>query len=331
MRVLIVATPTGAHPAGAFAAAVADAWRSWNRADALNLALLPHEGRGLLAALPGFTSTVVTAARRGNTHVLDGSLLLGGQDFHTGSTAPLAPALVEAVEEGSGEVVVGLGQLPVHDGGQGLLDQLSARYGTLAAARAAFADTRLVLAAASGVPLLGLHGAGADLVEQVGAEAAQQREREIGAWADGIEREYAPVDLATGRPLRLSGMPGSGMGGGAGFGLLVLGARMELAHEWVASRVDLAERVHVSDLVVVVIESLDGGTLEDSAVSVAAAQALESAVPLIVLAGEDMSARQSRARAGVVGVYEVGNTFTPAGVEQLARRVARTWSRPEGL
>src|SRR5690606_41674177 len=54
----------------------------------------------------------------------------------------------------------------------------------------------------------------------------------------------------TGRSTRLAGLPGAGAGGGIGFGLALLGARLVPGAQLVAEAVDLAGKVAASDLVV---------------------------------------------------------------------------------
>ncbi|HZK05880.1 MAG TPA: glycerate kinase [Actinomycetaceae bacterium] len=331
MRVLIVATPTPSGTAEEFGRAVSGPWSEWAEEDDLTVLRLPHNGRGLLDSLEehGFRRSGGLAVRD-RTHVIDAESLLAGQSFFDGTTASLAPALIAALDAGTGTIVVGLAPATAHDGGRGLLGALASRWGSVEAARAAFTGTGLVLAISSGLPLLGLSGAGAALAPVVGPEAAHAREREIGDWAAAMEREHAPRDLVSGRPLRLSTAPGSGLAGGAGFALLLLGARSEFAADWVAGATGLDGAVRTSDLAVVVIPALDADTMDSSALTAVATRAAEEAVPVVALVGEEQVSRRARAGLGIAGVYETaGNTFDPDSVAQVAARVARTWSRPE--
>ncbi|TWH28938.1 hypothetical protein L600_003500000200 [Isoptericola variabilis J7] len=76
-----------------------------------------------------------------------------------------------------------------------------------------------------------------------------------------------------------------------------------------------------ADLVVVHVAVLDADELHEGAVARAAEAAAPHAVPVVVLAGRDLSTRREWSAAGVSGVHEVGD-------EPLAAlpRVARTWA-----
>lgn len=331
MRILIATTPTASASAREYGEAVVDAWFAWNPADDLSLQLFPHEGRGILEPLVelGYVLTGPGHAVRENHHVIDVGTVLSDQD-PDGSTAPLAEILGSALARGATRVSVATPPLTVHDGGRGLLERLAFRLGSVEEARAAFAGVRLELVTASPLPLLGLKGAGAALTGVIGAEEAQRRDTQVGEWAAGVERDHVATDLAAGRPLRLSTAPGSGLAGGAGFALLVLGAVSVPEAEWMAEIQNVVSTVASNDLVVAVVPILDGDSMDASALTAVSEPALENAVPVVVLTHEDQTSRRARAGLGIVSTYVVeGNNFGPANVGQLARRVAQTWSRPD--
>ncbi len=327
MHIHLIATPTRESTAAAFANAAAGGWADWQPTDLVQTTLLPLAGEGLLASLEplGFESRGPAWSLRQGLHVLDGSLILAAEASE-GSTAPLGRAIIAATDAGASSVVVGLAPTKVHDGGRGLIAEMEAHFGSFEATRSALTDVELVLAASEGLPLLGLHGAGAAQAAALGQELAQQREREIAAWASEQERHHAPLDLTTGKSLRYTSMPGSGLGGGAGFALLLLGARYVAAHAWVAELAGLDTAIAAADLIVVVIETVDAATLAESALSIAGAAAAGEALPLVVIAGSENTSRISRAGAGVVGIYPVPPPYTPDSVAEIAKRVARTWS-----
>lgn len=273
---------------------------------------------------------------------------------HLGSTSALAPALQAALADGGQRISIAARPLPIHDGGRGLLETLTSRSGAvstaaaasrvddlsrpdalsrgsgIAEARSALAGVRLELVRGTALALLGLDGAGAALGAVVGAEEAQRLDRAVGEWAAGVERDNVRTDLVQGRPLRLSAAPGSGLAGGAGFALLVLGATGVDEAAWVAELAGLAEQVAECDLAVVAVPSLDGAAMDASVLTVVGEAALDSAIPVVVLTAQDQTSRRARAGLGIAGAYVTeGNTFAPADVGLLARRVAQTWSRPD--
>nr|NLD41475.1 hypothetical protein [Actinomycetales bacterium] len=331
MRILIATTPTATVPAHAFAETVRSAWSDWNPSDQLTFLTFPHEGRGVLESLVdlGFTPRSAGVGVRGGHHVLDAGTLLG-DELLTGTTAPLAEAIGSALDAGAARISVAVRPLAVHDGGRGLLESLSSRHGSVRGARAALGAVRLELVASSSLALLGLNGAGASLATVVGPEEAQRIDRGIGEWAAGIERDHLATDLAAGRPLRLSAAPGSGLAGGAGFALQVLGAETTPEAEWLGGFLDVPATLAAHDLAMVVLPAMDGDAMDSSALTVVCEAALENAVPVVVLTREDQSSRRSRAGLGIAASYVVGgNNFEPASVGPHARRVAQTWSRPD--
>jgi len=61
-----------------------------------------------------------------------------------------------------------------------------------------------------------------------------------------------------------------------------------------------------------------------STLTAVAPAALEAAVPVVVLSGEDHTARRHRAGLGVVGSYTC--SLEADGLREAGRRLARTWS-----
>lgn len=328
MRILVVAEPLGVLGAAEVTAAVRRGWLAHAASDHLEGVHLSDGASGLAEALStaGWTARAAAAdvvVLDGHTVVVDGGAALRG----AGNTAPLARPLLEAWETGAGRVVVGLGPEPMLDGGAGLAEQLGGRFGTLGAARAAFAGRELLVAGADPLPLRGLHGAGPALSALVGAAAAQELANGALRFAAEVERALAPTDLTSGRPVRWSAQPRSGLGGGAAFLLLALGGSAVDSRALVAQSVGLGRAVAAADLCVAVAAELTALTLESSAVATAGESALEAGVPLVVLAGEDHTSRRQRAERGIVGCYEFGSGEGAEGIAVWAQRLARTWSR----
>lgn len=332
MRIVMVAESSAEFDAAAILEAAARPWKAWAPADQIDLCPLSDGAHGLMRALHGYAETPerpdIMVSPAGDTAVVAGILPDGPTAFDSGTTAPIAEQMLAArdIVGPDGAIVVGLGESPVLDGGRGLLTALTERFGSLRSARDAFG--RLGLIGPHPLPLTGLHGAGAT-VRGVVPERAQQRSSEVAAYAAEVERELAPRELTSSRPLRWSGAPGSGLGGGAGFALLALGAGYESGVGFTARVADLTRRAAGADLVVALVDVLDAGAFESSPASLAGSLALANAIPAVVLTGLDASSRRSRAAAGIAGVYVTGNQWGPADVEERAGRVARTWSRPD--
>jgi len=316
MRVVVVSAAVGPLRAPEATGAVRAGWQETVPRDDVRTHILSDGARGLRDALGASSGTVV---------VETGDLLdRSDAAFHGGSTDAVARALLDAVDGGARRVVFGMGPSRVHDGGAGLLHVVRERWGDLVTARAALGGVELVVAGADPLPLLGLHGAGALLAPVVGAREAQDREAEVARFAAAVEEELAPLDLVTGRRVRWSGVPYGGLAGGAGFALLALGARAAGGFELTAVETSLEDEVTSADLCVAVLEVLDAVALERSAVSAVAPGALEAAIPVVVISGEDQTSRRHRAALGIAGVHT--SELDAASLRDMARRVARTWS-----
>ncbi|QDB79481.1 glycerate kinase [Georgenia sp. 311] len=304
----------------------------------------------------------------GGTVYVEGSQVLGrqltppGQELRhaeSGSSAGLGELLLTARELGAGRVVVGLGEAATHDGGAGLVRALAGvpedadlDEPVVAAAHAALDGADVVVAAASQVPLLGLHGAGALLGERIGPEHAQRLDTALGELVARLDRSARALPRRTsllpapavahghahagdshaghshggGGAARPGRADGTGTGGGAAYALSVLGARLLPGPDVVASAVGLAEEVADADLVLTGAPVLDARALDFSVVATVGRTAMELGLPVVVLAEEVHTSRREVARAGVSGTYETG----PADLDTLAEwafRLARTWAR----
>ncbi|WP_246131062.1 glycerate kinase [Cellulomonas aerilata] len=282
----------------------------------------------------------------------------------TATSAGVGDLLAVARDAGATRVVVGVGPAVAYDAGAGMLAALGVGAGPdgvlgsgagrlgdvvegdlvgLRELRAVWAGVDLVAACASDLPLLGLHGASASAAAHgdVPADRAQAMERSVahlahlaGAalGADPVRRDLlAPRSATTGRTAAL---PGAGAGGGLGFGLALLGARLLPGAAVVADVVDLAARVADVDLAVTATGDLDPTVLHGSVVTTVADAAMHAAVPTVVIAGQVLVGRRELAAAGVTAAYPVREpgddaawSADPGGaLARRAERVARTWS-----
>lgn len=285
--------------------------------------------------------------------------ILGGPptDLARATSRGLGEALAAVLHLEPAGVVVGVGEVAVHDGGAGLLAALGAgpagRLGAgplplaglggitgLREARARFAGLHLVAAVREQLPLLGLSGTSALTAVERGAgrEQAQAFEAALSVFAHRCRQELGLLGrdlLPGGRALHQ--LPGSGAGGGLGFALAVLGFDLQPGPQWAVHTVGLPGTVARVDLVVTGEGCFDWSSLRQS-VPVAVAEAgLATGVPVIVLAGQVEAGRREITSIGIESAYPVADTgpslaaalADPAGsLAARAARVARTWSRP---
>ena len=273
---------------------------------------------------------------------------LAGRQAREGTTRGLGEVLAAALEAtGADDVLIaGLARGAVHDGGVGLLDGL----GGPRAAFGLMAGRELVLALADDAPLGGMNGAGQALtaLSDLSAQQAQDLDRRACARARRILVELAaprvgalPV-IAT--PQRTSPAVsvtarGTGAAGGAALVLRALGARALPGPRLVARLVDLASAARRAELIITTAGEVYD-VPADGLTAVVGSVATELALPAVLVAGRAAVPRAELAGAGVVGVYALeaaggsggawdrGGSRAVAGrVEDMGRRLARTWSR----
>ncbi len=278
---------------------------------------------------------------------------VGPDPAHRGS-AGLGAAIRHARSLGAARIVIGLGGEVCHDGGAGLLAELSdsrsprLRAGGLAlsgigpgeldflpALREEMAGTDLVAVHDDPCPLLGFHGTSATTAQDKGAtpEQAQQLERALSDLAAAASRALGERP-GRGGPAAASG---AGAGGGIGYALSLLGARLVPGPEFAVDTFDLADRMARTDLVLTGRHVFGWRCLRDSLTTALAGLASRRAVPVVVLAvGSQVGRREARA-AGVDALYTVSGASSdddraPAAEEltqalgEHAARIARSWS-----
>ncbi len=280
-----------------------------------------------------------------------------GRDPARATSFGLGHLIGAAIETGATRIVVGVGGVVTNDGGAGMLaglatalrvpgaDQLVARLaagGTalkgltaadlapLTQLTARVQGLEFVAATDSDVVLLGFKGVSALHAKEKGASPELAQELDL-ALADFAR---AAVD-ALGQPQKLVALPGSGAGGGLGFGLFLLGAGREPGAALVTAAVGLSDRLAAADLVVTGEGNLDWQSLRGKVVSAVARLAQEVAVPTVAVAGQVLVGRRELLSVGVESAYPVARTpaeiaeslADPAGrLAARAERVARTWS-----
>lgn len=388
MHVLIapdaLGTALGAPGTGT---ALAAGWARGAPHDSVEVCPLSAGGRGLVGLVaaavgvrPGDDGVLLVPGTRGSTTAyIEAHRYVDPEE----SSLDLARSIERALDAGAGRVVVGLPgpqESGVPDAGAGLLTALgalapgvpgggpdlwTARLGAatttdldgLAGVRERLRGIDLVGAAATDVPLLGLHGAsaGAAAAGALDPSRAHDLERAIGHFAHQV-REVVALAGAARSPLALVGPgvgevhppgagraltsgAGTGAGGGLGFALCALGGRVVDGAGLFAAAVGLRARAERADLVLTACGDLDGATFHGSPTEAAVRAAGEWGVPCVAVAGTSLMSRRERAAAGLNGVVTVDEGRAGAGapgragdeLERAAERLARTWSPARAL
>ncbi len=232
-----------------------------------------------------------------------------------------------ARDAGARRIVLGCGDLASHDGGFGMLQALGAGedLADLPRVRHQFADTTLLLAHATPLPLTGFHGASAALgtEHQVAALVTQRLEEQMGLFTEQVNRVVPPVkDLLSGSRIRPERAAGAGVGGGVGYAAVLLGANPVVGASFVLEEIGLAD-VLPGALVVTGAEAYDWHSVHEGVIPEVARAALEVGAPSIVLAERVEVGRREGMALGIAGSYE---PRAGEDLADLAERVARTWS-----
>jgi glycerate kinase len=347
------------------AAAIRDGWQASAPRDELELVPLSDGGPGFLdvlaTALGGDRERVAVTGPLGD--LVGGQMLIreekGGRTAYVESASAcglhlvspdrrdaaaatsygVGELLLAALDRGCRRLVVGVGGTATTDGGAGMLGALGAEpRDALAGGGAALAGIELVdlgpararldgavLIAATDVggPLMGSDGAALGYAAQKGADRATRDllESAMRSWATATDGAAAV-------------RPGTGAGGGLGFGLVLLGAERVAGATVTIEACGLDQRAAAADLVISGEGAFDWQSLRGKTVAGVARVAQGVGRPMLVLAGRVEVGRRELANAGIDAAYaiedlapgEVGHTHAQA-LAALASRVARTWSR----
>lgn len=342
MRIVICSDHWGDVPAFDITSAIAQGWRA--RQPQFDIGAVPFSsgGTGFVAALSHALGADPQSPQANWSLRHDGIIYLdGAQLTRDGDSAPLGVALAAAIADGAQRIVVGVGDAAGVDGGAGLLRALGGSDDLAVALPKACQLARsvqLVAAYGEDIALVGLKGASATAVETLGwtKQQAQENERHLGEFADQVRRTLpARKDLLTGKVHRIENDPGSGAGGGVGFALAALGARLQSGADFFAEVVGLSRLTSSADLVVAATQVFDWRSLADDAVATTVRAAAATAVPAIVLAERVDLGRRETMSLGASAAYPLVDPHAMrrradpdkcAALEALARRLAGTWS-----
>jgi glycerate 2-kinase len=341
------------------ARAIAEGWARQAPDDHLDLAPMADGGPGFVdvlhEALGGELSAVTVAGPhhervpgavllRGEQAWVEsaqacGLALTGGERAESATTWGVGELVMQAIEAGATDVVVGLGGSGTNDGGAGLLGALGATADRpldegvtglegvtrvdLAPARARLDGVTLTCASDVDSPLTGLFGA----TKTYGPRKGLAEERLPAL--DGVLDQLA---AATDR--RTSLEKGAGAAGGLGFALLLLGAGRRPGFDVVADAVGLADRARAADLVLTGEGAFDFSSRSGKVPYGVATVAADALRPCVALAGQVLVGSREMRALGIESAYSLVDLVgeeralgDPAGsLAQLAARVARTWS-----
>jgi glycerate kinase len=327
MRVLVVAEAVDPDwSAAAVGAQVSSGWRRLHPEHDVAVVPWAQADRGFVpVARQAFAGSSAPGAG-GTPAVLAAQDLLG-----SGAAASdvVATAVLRAMGQGAGRVVVALDGVEVADHGLGLLTAAGAvadgegwvvpeAVGTLVAVT----DDARRLVGPNGLAFRPSRRAGPRL-----DPATLERDAHLAAQAAQVRTRHDPTAGS-----RLAQQPGAGAGGGLGWAMLLLGARLVGSASVLAEAWDLPRRVAAADLVVAVTPTLDPVRFDRTGVAAAARAAAMAAVACVAVARHvDMGARELRA-LGVQAAYQVpdprgGGAYDDEPLHQVGSRLASTWGR----
>jgi len=266
-------------------------------------------------------------ARSAKTAVVEMAEICGLQRLPGGVPAPmtasshgLGAVVVQALDHGCRDIIIGVGGSASTDGGAGFLTALGATVrdqdgirlplGTpigdaahldLTGLHPDIACASFTLASDVDNPLSGPLGAASVYAPQKGASPDQVAELDRGLrrWADVVERETR-VDYRT--------APGAGAAGGVGFAALaVLGAQMQPGIDVIIDRIELDRHLLGACAVVTGEGSLDRQSLRGKAAIGVCRRASTHGVPTFAVAGVSALTPAEANSAGFAGVYTLSD------------------------
>lgn len=277
------------------------------------------------------------------------SMLPGGRLEPLGSsTYGLGLVIADAIRQGAGNIVLGLGGSASTDGGAGMVQALGARLldasghdlppgGAvladlaqldLAALRARLGSVKITIGSDVDNPLLGRNGAASVFGPQKGA-----RPKEVEALERGLRHWSQLVSEATGR--NDTERPGAGAAGGTGYAALaLLNADMRPGIELILDLINFDGRVVGADLVVTGEGSLDEQSLAGKAPIGVAHAAARAGVPVVAVAGRLQLSPQRLHEAGISAAYALSELEPDAArsianasslLRRIGARIAQDW------
>jgi len=216
----------------------------------------------------------------------------------------------------------------------------------------AIAATDVVITFDEPMPFLGMHGMSgtAALLGDLPAVQAQEKEREMSSLFHALTQAIdnsangtanasnnGALSLLAGSNAPRRGTPptsaaevkelsrhdAAGSAGGAGFALLLAGARaLPLAHA-LGAQWEVQNKVHEADLVVVYQDLLDSRTLNQTAAGLIAPLALREGIACIAITREQVMSTRELAAQGIASAYVLDD------IKQLgsfSARLAKSWA-----
>lgn len=247
----------------------------------------------------------------------------------TASTFGLGQVIEAAVASGAKRILIGLGSSASTDGGTGMLAALGARLldadgdalplGGAALSRLARIDMA-GLVDLEGVELIGLTDVSNPLLGERGAA------RIFGPQKGASGQQVETLDAALTRLSEVAGkhlaeVPGAGAAGGAGFGLLLLGAQLKSGAETIAELIGLSAAVAEADLVI---------TGEGKFDSQSAAGKVPAKVAALAAGRTALVAGQVSPEADISAFVSTTSLTDLAGSSELAIGDAAHWLREAG-
>lgn len=266
-------------------------------------------------------------ARSGKTAVIEMAEICGLQRLPGGQPSPmtassqgLGEVVVQALNHGCRDIIIGVGGSASTDGGAGFLTALGAtvrdRNGVRLAAGTPLTDAAhldlsalhpdiacasFTLASDVDNPLYGPLGAASVYAPQKGASADQvvELDRGLRCWADIVERE-TNADYRTAE--------GAGAAGGVGYAALaVLGAQMQPGIDVIIDRIELDRHLLGACAAVTGEGSLDRQSLRGKAAIGVCRRASTHGVPTFAVAGVSALTPGEASAAGFAGVYALSD------------------------
>lgn len=258
------------------------------------------------------------------------------------TTYGVGELILDALNQGATDIVLGIGGSATNDGGSGMLAALGAKLldadgKLLTAGGGALAglatvslsgldprlqNTRIAIACDVDNPLLGTRGASAVFAPQKGADASMVER------LDAALAHYAELMVAAGfADHRLTA--GSGAAGGLGFALLGLpNSELEAGIELVMRHANLATHCQTADLVITGEGRMDGQTLSGKVPAGVLSCAKPLGVPVIALCGVLDDDEGHLNELGFTAIFPIISKLTPleealAHGEQNLHRTAR--------
>ena len=210
--------------------------------------------------------------------------------------------IVDALNAGASEIIIGLGGTATADGGAGALQALGVKFYDHAGELLGPAigcehlsmidridisevdkrvfETDIQLACDVVNPLIGVDGTARVYSKQKGATPEMIEQIEL-----GMQNFADKIELLTGK--KVANMPGSGAAGGIAAGFTgLIGAKIENGAHLIASRADLENRLHNADLCITGEGKLDSQTQMGKIPDWVAKLAKSQDIPTVCIAGQ---------------------------------------------